>query len=323
MRSLLMVAMALLLSACGSSDRIPDGLGTSVPPVGTGGPFVSAHRGGAAYAPENTMLAFHNAARLYVDDFEADAWLTADRVLVLIHDQLDRTTSCSGPVSAKTHAELQSCDAAHWFAPGQPTTVPDETIEHPLRGRGVTIPTAEELFAFAAGFQGPYQPTVTIEIKDGSEALRAAEVLVPLIQASGIQERIIVQSFNPLGIARVKQLDASIRTLYLTPAVLGATAALTVATVGGHEFVAPQFSSRDLDAGFVSRAHALNKQVVPWTADRWSDLETLADIGVDGAITNFPGCMLQMQNRLVGMPLTPPELRHLAVPLCADEPAAN
>ncbi len=264
------------------------------------------------------MPAFRNAARLYVDDLEADAWLTADKVLVLIHDQLDRTTSCSGPVSAKTYAELQACDAAHWFAPGQPTTVPDEAIEHPLRGRGVTIPTAEELFAFAAGFQGRYRPTVTIEIKDGGEALRAAEVLVPLIQASGIQERIIVQSFNPLGIARVKQLDASIRTLYLTPSVLGGTTALTVATVGGHEFVAPQFNSGDLDAGFVVRAHALNKLVVPWTADRWTDLESLTAMGVDGVITNFPGCLLEMQERLVGMPLLPVELRHLDVPLCRE-----
>src|SRR5699024_1784231 len=33
---------------------------------------VTAHRGGAAYAPENTMTAFRNAVRLGVDRIETD-----------------------------------------------------------------------------------------------------------------------------------------------------------------------------------------------------------------------------------------------------------
>ncbi|MBW3659978.1 MAG: glycerophosphodiester phosphodiesterase, partial [Actinobacteria bacterium] len=61
------------------------------------GVVVSAHRGGAAYAPENTMVAFRNAVRLGVDQLEADTQLTADGRLVLIHDDtVDRTTDCSG-----------------------------------------------------------------------------------------------------------------------------------------------------------------------------------------------------------------------------------
>ena len=325
MRRTLCCWVSLGLAACGSSDGLV-GADGAVPPASFAAvPFVSAHRGGAAYAPENTMLAFENAARLGVDDFEADMLATADGVLVLIHDDtLDRTTDCSGRVADKTYAEILECDAAYWFSPGQPTTSPDEALPHPLRGQGVRVPTAAELFAVAAQFDGAYAPTVTIEIKisfdsvDGltTAGLRAARLLVEQIQASGIQDRIIVQSFNPLAIDAVKLLDPTIKTLYLTPS--GALLSLSYAALRGHEYVAPQIASPDLDAAFVGSAHALGKQVVPWTADREADIRRLVDIGVDGVITNFPACLLAMQGRLHAGRLVADGVGEAVVPRCRE-----
>ncbi|MES0873781.1 glycerophosphodiester phosphodiesterase [Sinimarinibacterium thermocellulolyticum] len=312
MRRMLCGWVSLGLAACASSDGLVGADGAVPLASFVAVPFVCAHRGGAAYAPENTMLAFENAARLGVDDFEADMLATADEVLVLIHDDtLDRTTDCSGRVADKTYAEIRECDAAYWFSPGQPTTSPNEDLPHPLRGHGVRVPTATELFDFAAQFKGAYAPTVTIEIKIGLDSLdgltaaglRAAQLLVAQIQASGIPERIIVQSFNPLAIDAFKSLDPTIKTLYLTPS--GALPNLSYAALRGHEYVAPQFASPDLNAGFVEIAHALGKQVVPWTADREADIRGLIDIGVDGIITNFPACLLRIQNRLHTTRLTP------------------
>lgn len=303
----LALAGSALLAACGSSTPDDAGGGSGHPPPASyvAVPYVSAHRGGAAYAPENTMPAYENAARLGVDDFETDLLRTADDVLVLMHDDtLDRTTDCSGAVIDFSYAELLECDAAYWFSPGQPTTSPDENRPHPLRGTGVTVPTAAELFAYAATFSGAYAPTVTIEVKISfdslggvtTEGLKTAQLLVGEIQASGIQDRIIVQSFNPLAIQLIKLLDPSIRTLYLTPT--GAALSLAVAAVGAHEFIAPEFGSVDLNAATVQLAQALGKQVVPWTADRNDDIQHLIDIGVDGIITNYPGCLLALQDRL-------------------------
>ena len=121
------------LTGCsgGGSD---DGFVTPPPPAPWDGPVVSAHRGGAAYGPENTMRAFANAIRLGVDQLEADTQLSADGVLVLIHDDtLDRTTDCSGTVLSRNFLDLQTCDAAHWFSPGQPVTAPNDNLPHPLR----------------------------------------------------------------------------------------------------------------------------------------------------------------------------------------------
>lgn len=68
-----------------------------------------AHRGAAAEAPENTMTAFQRAAALHVDAFEFDVRLTADGAVVVHHDPtLDRTTELTGPLIARTLAQLQA-----------------------------------------------------------------------------------------------------------------------------------------------------------------------------------------------------------------------
>jgi glycerophosphoryl diester phosphodiesterase len=67
-----------------------------------------AHRGGSRLRPENTLAAFDHAVSLGVDGLECDIHLSADGVPVIIHDAtLDRTTEATGPVAARTAAELR------------------------------------------------------------------------------------------------------------------------------------------------------------------------------------------------------------------------
>jgi glycerophosphoryl diester phosphodiesterase len=49
-------------------------------------PISFAHRGARAHSPENTIPAFELALRLGARGLETDAWLSADRVVVLDHD---------------------------------------------------------------------------------------------------------------------------------------------------------------------------------------------------------------------------------------------
>ena len=58
---------------------------------------VFAHRGWSGKYPENTMLAFEKAIELGVDGIELDVHMSADRQLVIIHDEtVDRT--CNGKI---------------------------------------------------------------------------------------------------------------------------------------------------------------------------------------------------------------------------------
>ena len=57
-------------------------------------PFVIAHRGASAYAPEHTREAYELALSHGADYVEQDLGLTRDGVLVCLHDlSLERTTN--------------------------------------------------------------------------------------------------------------------------------------------------------------------------------------------------------------------------------------
>lgn len=312
---ILLALLCLSLIACGG-DNLPD-LNTDNQGANTQSGdhvVVSAHRGGAAYAPENTMLAMDNAIRLGVDQLETDSQLTADGVLVLIHDDtVDRTTNCTGAVIDMTYAELQQCDAAYWFSPGQRTTSPDENRDHPLRGQGITIPTAEELFARLAAM-GDAAPELSIEIKDipgesnfDPVGVNVATVLVPLIQQYGLQSKTIVQAFWPTAANVVKAMDPTIRTQFLSTSEIGivATLGLTYTIAGNHDIAAPNFDAPDMSAEYVQLAQGAGKQVYPWTVDQAEDMVSISELGVDGIITNFPACLLALQGRRASGVATP------------------
>lgn len=327
MLSAALMALGLLTAMAGLPGD------TAAPAAGTM-PFVSAHRGGAAYAPENTMVAFDNAIRLGVDELEADAQLTVDGHVVLLHDDtLDRTTHCSGTVLSMTLAEVQACDAAFWFSPGQPTTVPDDDAPHPLRGTGVRVPLATDLLDRAVAL-GAEAPQLSIEIKDiPGEAnfdvagTAVAEALVPLVVERGLVDRVVVQSFWPPALESVRRLEPRLRTQLLTTSTTGQTflANLAYVTAAGHDVSAPNFDVPDLTPETVAGAHAAGVAVVPYTPDRRSDLEATAALAVDGIITNVPACLLALLGRPVPTDPFPDGVRdHVAgqVDGCVvDEPA--
>ena len=160
-------------------------------------PKVFAHRGASAYAPENTLPAFELAARQGADGIELDVHLSKDGELVVIHDEtLDRTTNGTGAVKDRTLAELQALCA-----------------DNGMSGfADARIPTLREVLELVR----PTGMLVNIELKtslvwyDGIE-----EKTLALVEALGMQERVIYSSFNHYSIERVRQLAPQAQTAYL------------------------------------------------------------------------------------------------------------
>jgi glycerophosphoryl diester phosphodiesterase len=283
-------------------------------------PYVSADQGGGGYAPENTMVAMRNAIRLGVDELETDINITADGQLVLIHDgSLARTTDCKGSVDTKTLAEVRRCDAAFWWVPGKGTLAPglgaiaerDYTSLHPLRGKGVLVPTVREFFSYVVSL-GDRAPQVSVEIKNipydtnfDPVGRTMADVLVPLIHEYGLTRKVVVESFWPTSLARVKKLDPAIRTMFLT---LGsATENYVYVAATRTEFSSSDTLAPDLTKPYVAQVHALGKKVVPWLVDAQADWDTVKGLGVDGVISSYPACILQAMGRPVAGPYVTPE----------------
>jgi len=100
---------------------------------------IIAHRGFSARYPENTLLAFQKALEAGVDGIETDVRLSADREVVLFHDNdLARITGTEGRVETFTLEALKALDA----------------------GKGERIPTLEELLMLIDG-----KATLILEVK--------------------------------------------------------------------------------------------------------------------------------------------------------------
>ncbi|WP_431027692.1 glycerophosphodiester phosphodiesterase [Lysinibacillus sp. LZ02] len=156
---------------------------------------IFAHRGCSKQYPENTCIAFQKAAALPVFGVEFDVHLTADKQLVVIHDEtIDRTSTGTGFVKDMTLAQLKQYDYGKWFGE---------------QFAGEKIPTLTEVLTL---FQDTHH-VLNIEIKsdifeyEGIEQLIADE-----IDAFGMHDRVIVSSFNHESIQRFHRLQPTIQT---------------------------------------------------------------------------------------------------------------
>jgi glycerophosphoryl diester phosphodiesterase len=240
---------------------------------------IIAHRGASASAPENTLPAFELAVQQGADAFELDVRLTRDGAPVVIHDAtLERTTSLTGPVRARTLAELRAADAGHWYTPDGGRTMP-------CRDQGVKIPTlAEVLWAF------PAMP-VLVEVKEPEVQEAVRRVLVD--EQPG--ERCVVASED----------DAALTVFRDGPIPCGASAReigeLYRAVLFRRRLPPPRYRLLSVPVRyrglpvptrrFVAAARRLGCPVHVWTVNDPATARRLWARGVAGVVTNFPDAM--------------------------------
>ncbi|MBI4637418.1 MAG: glycerophosphodiester phosphodiesterase [Candidatus Rokubacteria bacterium] len=251
----------------------------------------AAHRGGAALWPENSLLAFRQALALGCDLLELDVHLTADGDVAVIHDRnLERTTEGSGPVSARTAAEL-----ARLRLRGLDGALTDERIPS---------------FADVLGLVGAARSGLLVEIKGpGVGALwerRGATVgpvpgpryegledgVLGRLGAAGLAERASVMAFNPEVLARVRSRAPRQRTTLLVAGRhLWMTDARAEETIGW----AVAAGATDLgleytlvDERLVRAAHAAGLGLGAWTVNDETAMRDLAGLGVDIITTDRP-----------------------------------
>jgi glycerophosphoryl diester phosphodiesterase len=96
-----------------------------------------AHRGLSPGVPENTLAAFRQSIARGIDVIELDLRGTADREVVVMHDEtVDRTTNGSGEVARMTLRQLKALDAGGYAD---------------RRFRGERIPTYAEVLELVKG----------------------------------------------------------------------------------------------------------------------------------------------------------------------------
>lgn len=228
-----------------------------------------AHRGARKVAPENTIPAFTKAMELGADGIELDVQLSADNELFVLHDlTLNKTTSGNGVAAALPLAALKELDAGAWFGE---------------QWRGTLIPTLDEVFDAL-----PDTAYVNIELKRDSIQNDGLEnAIVAFIHKRNLAHRVIVSSFNPVILWRLRHEAFPLGLLYAPDMPFG------FAYGQARHFLR-------LDA-----LHPYYKQVraplprLPintWTVNDEAEMRRLLVLGVNAIITDVPDLLGQVMN---------------------------
>ena len=151
---------------------------------------IEGHRGYCAKYPENTLPSFEAALDLGVDWIEFDVWLTADKVPVLMYDSnARRTCGVDAELRDMTLAEVKELEPAYRAKFGEEFT-----------GRGITVPTLEELLQLCAEKRPDIK--LGVEIKEYTE--QNVDLTVALLKKYGFFDTCCFYAFNSRIVKYIK-----------------------------------------------------------------------------------------------------------------------
>ncbi len=252
---------------------------------------VVAHRGASVDAAEHTLAAYQRAVADGADALECDVRLTADGVLVCVHDRrVDRTSNGTGAVSTLELAELVELDFASWRGGSSGTTGPPGSVL-----------TLDTLLAYVHDLGRTVE--VAIETKHPTRYAGLVERrLVETLDRYGwahprLGDRLPVRvmSFSWLSLRRMRELAPSITSVYLMDRV---PLRMWDGTLPGHVGIAgPSIAILRAHPKYVARVHRAGGAVHVWTVDHPADVDLCLDLGVDAIITNRPAEVLARARR--------------------------
>lgn len=215
------------------------------------------------------MPAFQRALEAGMDGIELDVLRCASGEVVAVHDlTLQRLAAGQGKIKHYSYLELQRLDVGSHFSE---------------KFAGERVPRLEEVLD-----RFGKKLWLDIELKgrslhtDGIE-----ESVLRLLKERGLIENVILSSFNPFIIRRVRALDSRIKVgfNYLQDAYE------PLRKIWFRPLPAP-FSLHpqpaQADRAFLDYARALGAKVLPWGVNDPKEIQRLLALGVDGLISDFP-----------------------------------
>jgi len=189
------VALVLAVGFCFGYE--PPYRGTLVERPRPPRPLVFAHRGFGDHGPDNSLYAVERALRAGMEGVDLDGQFTQDSELVVFHDlSVDRLTSGVGRVRDKTRDEMLALDLGPKYDPAI---------------RGAYVHTFEDFVRAVPG-----HGILMVELKvPGLAATGIERRAVDIIRKYDAYRDVVLSSFNPLVLYRVKRLDPRVRTAFI------------------------------------------------------------------------------------------------------------
>jgi glycerophosphoryl diester phosphodiesterase len=235
---------------------------------------VIAHRGFSARAPENTLAAIRGAIEVGADMVEVDVTMTADGFAIGLHDDtLDRTTDGSGAPTDRSLAEIRRLDAGRWFG---------------AEFSGERVPTLSEELETVRG-----RILINVEIKPEAIEHGAVERVAELIARFEMYDQVVVSSFAPEALRRMKTVDPAVVTITLFNEELhhGRDPLEIVQEVGSRGL---NIAKDRVTSKLVDRCHRHGIPVGVYTVNKPSQMRRLIEMGVDSIFTDRPDRLIEV-----------------------------
>lgn len=238
---------------------------------------IASHRGGAILWPENSLLAFRQALALPAEQLELDVHLSADGEVVVIHDAtLDRTTDGTGPVRARSMAELRRVRLKGTSGEGVPSLA--EAVE----------------LTRAAG------RILRLEIKSDATG-RPYPGIVPaclaVLDAAGMRARTVLMSFEPLTVAAAAGAGGFHRLVLLMGSRpwlgMGAEGAIALSRACHAEELG--LAIADWDEASVAAVRAAGLGLSAWATNDEPTIRRGFALGMDAIATDDPPLALRLR----------------------------
>jgi glycerophosphoryl diester phosphodiesterase len=235
---------------------------------------VTAHRGHARAAPENTLSAMRKAIESGADYAEMDVQLTADGKVVLLHDRdFKRVAGVSRRLDELSYDEVRLLDVGSWFDPAF---------------SGERVPTLAEVIELCRG-----KIRSNIELKFFGPDRRLVPEVVDVVRKQNFESDCLVTSLSYDALVEVKQHDPRLRRGLIVAHALGNISRLEVDALS----VRAEFLTDEL----LRSAHRDGKEVHVWTVNDARQMFRLMKRGVDNIITSDPDLAIQVRNEWAGL----------------------
>jgi glycerophosphoryl diester phosphodiesterase len=230
---------------------------------------VTAHRGAARAAPENTLSAMRKAIEIGANYIEMDVQQTADGVVVLLHDRdLKRVAGVSRRLNELSYHEVRELDVGSWFAPAF---------------AGEHVPRLVEVFDLCRG-----KIRLNIEMKFFGPDRRLTQAVAQMVRDRALESECIVTSLNYGALVLARQHNPRLRTGLIVASALGDLSLLDVDVLS----VRADFLSDDL----IRAAHRSGREVHVWTVNDAAMMRRFIMRGVDNIITSDPELAIRVRN---------------------------
>ena len=266
-----------------------------------------AHRGGRGLMPENTIASEKNAIN-FDCTMELDLQMSKDKKIVVSHDSYFSSDFCLTPEGdsmtkkdgrSRLIFDMPYDSVAKYDVGMKPyPAFPRQQKIHAIKPLLSVLIDSVEAYAKEKNHVNHYNIEIKSSPENDGKTYSTLEEYIDLamkiIIDKGIAPRTMMQSFDVRALRIIHEKYPKIQTSFLVEENNKKTADGYIKELGFKPGVfSPEFSL--VTPELVKEFHKKNVLVIPWTPDRLEEIQKLKDMGVDGAITDYPDLYSQLK----------------------------